>query len=188
MASAVTQSVRTFGGPTTNRAILDVLRELVAEARGLSAGQAAMLALLERGQSSTLSRSDRAILARLLPPIGGVFGSELFAVREIFESESPALTVALRGLNLKPVGRLLRRAIDQPVDGYVVQREGTELHAALWRVVKIAGFPRNNRTKSKRQGVWPLHQGEVPVAGLIERPRTRPAVARYAPSRRCPGR
>lgn len=126
--------------PATDTAV-ELLRELVAEVKGLRAD------LMERNQdtrpgilNSALSRADRALLARLLPTIGGAFGSELFLTRELFESESAALRLVLRGLNAKQVGRLLRRAEGQTIDGYLIQREGLELRAVLWRVVQVPVF------------------------------------------------
>jgi hypothetical protein len=93
-----------------------------------------------RQPSSPLSRADRERLATLLPAIGGVFGSDVFLVRELFESEASALTLVLRGLNARQVGRLLRRAADQVIDGYLIQRHGHELHATLWCVAQVPEF------------------------------------------------
>ena len=54
---------------------------------------------------SSLSRADRVTLARLLlPPVAGVRGSELFLVRDLFESDAVALGLVLRGLNARQVG------------------------------------------------------------------------------------
>jgi hypothetical protein len=58
-------------------------------------------------------------------------------VRELFESDTAALRLVLRAVNAKQVGRLLRRGEGQAIDGYLIQRDGTELHAVLWRVVQI---------------------------------------------------
>jgi hypothetical protein len=105
-----------------------LLRELVA-------GQRQIIHLLEqqqRQQPSSLTRQDRVVLARLLPAIAGVFGSELFVTRELFESDAAALKLVLHGLDRKRVGRLLQRGEGQVVDNYVICREGTEQHATLW--------------------------------------------------------
>jgi hypothetical protein len=110
--------------------IATLLRELVAEVRGLRADQR------ERRPASSLSRADRAVLARLLPAAGGVFGSEPFLTRDLFESDSAALTLVLRGLNVRQVGRLFRRGEGQAIDGYMIQRDGKELNAILWRILK----------------------------------------------------
>jgi hypothetical protein len=98
--------------------------------------------LLERDRRpSPLTRRDRDRLALLLPAIGGVFGSELFLTRDVFESEAAALQLVRRGLNAKQVGRLLRRAADTPIDSYMVTRQGTEAGAVLWRLVQVPEFP-----------------------------------------------
>jgi hypothetical protein len=114
---------------------LELLRELVA-------GQRQIIELLERQgrPPKSLSREDRALLARLLPAIGGVMASELFVTRELFEHEAPALRVALGGLTVRKVGRLFQRGEGQLVEGYRIQREGDELHVALWRVVQVPEF------------------------------------------------
>jgi hypothetical protein len=115
---------------------IDLLRELISEVRGLRQD-------IARGQRPVmvLNRADRALLARLLPAVGGVFGSELFLTRELFESDAAALKLVTRGLNALKVGRALRRGEGQAIDGYSVQREGTELNTVLWRVVQVDGFP-----------------------------------------------
>jgi hypothetical protein len=55
----------------------------------------------------------------------------------MFDHDAAALRLVRRGLNAKRVGRLLRRAEGQAVDGYVVQREGFELHAVLWCAAQL---------------------------------------------------
>jgi hypothetical protein len=110
--------------------IATLLRELVTEVRGLRADQR------ERRPVSALSRSDRALMARLLPAAGGVFGSEQFLTRDLFESEAAAVKLVTRGLNVRQVGRLFRRGEGQAIDGYMIQRDGAELNAILWRILK----------------------------------------------------
>lgn len=90
---------------------------------------------------SSLKRTDREALSRLLPAISGVMGSELFVVRELFADDSAALRVVLNDQTAKGVGRLLQRAEGQAIEGYAVRGEGSELNVTLWRVVKVDGFP-----------------------------------------------
>ena len=117
----------------------DVLAEILSELR-------AIRGLLEtRAQPSTLSRDDRARLARLLPAIGGAIGSEPFHSAEIVEHESPALRVVAAGLSAKHVGRLLRRATGRPVDEWLVERCGIEAGVTLWRIVQMPPSPRNEK-------------------------------------------
>jgi hypothetical protein len=83
-----------------------------------------------------LARADRAHLGRLLPAIGGVFGSDLFVVSELVEAAQPALRLVCAGLSTKQLGRLLLRASKHPqgIDGYHVQACGVEVGATLWCV------------------------------------------------------
>src|SRR5688572_15279010 len=113
--------------------LVETLRELIAEVQGLRADLRAAPA----GRLPSLSRADRAQLTRLLPVIVGARGSEESLVRDLFEDESPALQLALRGLNAKRVGKLFRRAAGQVVAAYLVEQAGVELNMALWRVVQV---------------------------------------------------
>jgi hypothetical protein len=128
------ERVRRRSGTEALNPLETLLRELVA-------GQRQIIALLEQQRRpSHLTREDRDRLAQMLPVVGGVFGSELFLVRELFESEAAALRLVLRAVNAKQVGRLLRRGEGQASDGYVIQRDGFEMHAVLWRVVHVPEF------------------------------------------------
>jgi hypothetical protein len=101
-----------------------------------------LTALVEhRRPASTLSRIDRERLARMLPAIGGVYGSDPFLVRELFESDKAAIRLVRTGLNAKKIGRLFRRAERQAIGGYLVESQGTETHATLWRVLEVPEFP-----------------------------------------------
>jgi hypothetical protein len=91
---------------------------------------------------SSLSRTDRETLTRLLPAIGGAVGSELFSSAEICEHDAAGLRLVCAGLTVKQLGRLLARAADQPISGYMVLRESKEAGAVLWRVVQVPEFPR----------------------------------------------
>ena len=110
--------------------IVSVLRELVTLNR-------AILAALETHEKrpSHLTRDDRDRLSRILPAIGGACGSELFIASELLEHDSSALRLVLAGLNARQLGRLLQRAEGQRIGGFVVQRDGREVGAVLWRIV-----------------------------------------------------
>jgi hypothetical protein len=96
----------------------------------------AIRSVLERQRRpSHLTRDDRDRLAKMLPPIGAVFGSALFTARELLEKDAPALRLVLGELNARQIGRLLQRAEGAAVGGLTVQREGIEVGAILWRVV-----------------------------------------------------
>lgn len=142
MSRALKLPTRTQGGPSPSP---NSDRDLRSAPEGSSeAWQAAVLeelrairtALEDRPPAPSLNRTDRALLARLLPAAGGVFGSEPFLTRDLFESEKPAVKLVLRGLNARQVGRLFRRGAGQAIDGYTIQRDGEELNAVLWRIFK----------------------------------------------------
>jgi hypothetical protein len=122
--------------------VIELLRELVAEVKGLREDLAAVQRAAQppiTDRLSVLSRADLELLGRLLPPIGAVCDPPEFAVRELFEKDSAELRLVLRGLNGIRVGRLFQRAAGQVVNGYMVERAGAELHASLWRVVEVPG-------------------------------------------------
>lgn len=91
--------------------------------------------LLEQRRPSRLTREDRARLTTLLPALGGVFGSELFVAREVLEHPAPALRLVRGELSARSIGRLLQRAEGEAVQGYTVERAGTEVGSTLWRVL-----------------------------------------------------
>ena len=112
--------------------MLLVLREIRDELR---------LHRLEHASHATprLSRADRAYLAKLLPAIGGAFGSELFFCRDVIESDSPAVRLVRGKLTAKALGKLFSRATGVPVAGYLVTTDGVEAGANLWRVKQVLG-------------------------------------------------
>ena len=112
-----------------------LLVEVLAELRAIRA------ALEAQRPVSRLGRADRTRLAAILPAVSGVLGSELFTVRDLFESEAVAIRLVLRDVNRKQIGRLLARGEGQAIDRYLVQRDGSELNVTLWRIVQVHGFP-----------------------------------------------
>jgi hypothetical protein len=105
--------------------LLEVLREINAKLDRL---------LAARAPAAPLSRDDRAFLARLLPAAAGVLGSEPFHAAELCEHDAAALRLVCAGLSARRLGRLLRRAADIPIAGYVVKRRGVEAGAVLWQI------------------------------------------------------
>jgi hypothetical protein len=108
-----------------------LLRELIDQLIGLRADA-------RDRRPSPLTRQDRDPLARILPVVIGVCGSELFTARELVEDESADLRLVLAGQTPKRLGRLLQRAEGQRIGGFVVQRDGLEVGAVLWRIVAAA--------------------------------------------------
>jgi hypothetical protein len=80
-----------------------------------------------------LSPKDRGLIARLLLAIAGALGSEPFTSRDLRECAGAAIVLA--GLSVKQIGRLLARAEGHPVEGYLVERVGSEINVTLWRVL-----------------------------------------------------
>lgn len=115
-----------------------LLRELVAEVKGLRQDLAQHVR-----NDHTPSRADHQRLARLLPAIAGVHGSDRFAARDLFDDTSPALRLVTRGLTPRETGKLLRRSLGHVIDGYLVEKAGEELGIVLWRVMGTTGnaFP-----------------------------------------------
>ena len=83
-----------------------------------------------------LSKKDRLTLERLLPAVAAVFNDgELFTSRELVAHPAPGLRVLRGGLSTKQIGRLLTRADGTTIGGFRVERHGTEVNVALWRVI-----------------------------------------------------
>ena len=122
--------------PQHNASLLDALRDIQARQAAIEAKLDVLLAQNRPAARTTLNRSDRDVLARLLPAIGGKFGSERFRICELFESDSPALRVVLKGVKRSVVGQMFRRSEGQPIDGYVVTRDGEEFRVGVWRVFR----------------------------------------------------
>lgn len=127
-------------------ALIPLVEILIDELRGLRADMRR-----ERPTTSTLSRGDRERLARLLPAIAGALGSTEFASRDL-RADVPALRVALRGVSVKSIGRLLSRAEGIPIDGWVVERYGTEINVTLWRVLASVSNRLETGTAIARSG------------------------------------
>jgi hypothetical protein len=108
-----------------------LLRALLAEIRALRAD------LRPRPQVATLSRADRAHLARLLPVIAAGRGSALFTVAELLADDAPGLRIVLTGCSARQLGRLLRRALGLPIGDLMVQSDAVEAHRRLWQIVKV---------------------------------------------------
>jgi hypothetical protein len=100
----------------------DVMRELMA-----------IRALLEDRRRPPLSREDRDRLATILPAIAGALGSESFASRDL--TTNAGVRVALRGLSIKQVGKLLSRGAGIPINGLMIERAGHEINVNLWRIL-----------------------------------------------------
>jgi len=127
-------------------AVLEVLRDLLIEVRGLRAD------LAPRHPISTLNRADRARLAALLPALAGVYGSAPFVARDVVDADAPAaLRLVADGLDAQQLGSLFARAGGQVVDGFLVERSGDELHRRLWCVFR-SREPTSDRGSPQRSG------------------------------------
>lgn len=88
-------------------------------------------------KAASISREDRELLSRLLPSLGGAFGSEPFFVWQAADDS----VITESGLDAAAVGSLLSRATKSGTDfaGYVVRRTGTKHGAARWKILRRAG-------------------------------------------------
>ena len=110
----------------------DVQTAILAELRAIR-----QLLEAQSAPAATLSRTDCERLGQLLPAIGGAVGSELFSSAELCEHTAAGLRLVCAGLTVKQLGKLLARAADRAISGYMVQRQGIEAGAVLWRVVEV---------------------------------------------------
>ena len=113
-----------------------LLRQVTEQTAVLRAIQHAIERLESRERPATLSRADHEALTRLLPAVAGALGSELFLVREVLASADAGLRLVTAGTSGRALGRLLMRAKDIPIGGFVVTHEGEELGSHLWRVTR----------------------------------------------------
>ena len=84
-----------------------------------------------------LSRADRDALTVILPAIVGHLGSDVFLASELIHAEAAGVRLVLRTWTARRLGRLLKRATGIVVDGFIVERRGTEAGAVLWAVVGV---------------------------------------------------
>jgi hypothetical protein len=92
--------------------------------------------LARQRRPSHLTRRDRQQLARLLPAVAGVIGSEWVTARELVDHPAAGLRLVCDGLNARALGRLFQRAEGAIIDGLVIEHGGHELGAGLWRVMR----------------------------------------------------
>jgi len=88
----------------------------------------------QQRQPSTLSRGDRATLARLLPVLGATYGEDGFTSRDCAEDEVPGLRLVVRQMSAKAIGKLLARADGVAINALTVQRQRTEFQVIVWHV------------------------------------------------------
>jgi hypothetical protein len=81
-----------------------------------------------------LRPSDSAILAKVLPALGGKFGSSVFTTKEVLSD--PVFKELFGSLNRKQVGKLLARSVHRDIGGLCVSRVSMEDNVALWSVVR----------------------------------------------------
>ena len=86
-------------------------------------------------KSARVTRADLRKLASLLPAIFAVFADEGFTSKEV--REHPSLRGFVGELSVRSLGCLFRRAEHRTIDGFRLERLGTEANTVLWRVVKV---------------------------------------------------
>jgi hypothetical protein len=108
---------------------LDALAGDVARIRQqLAALQAERDARLRR----RLSPPDVRLLTRLLPPLSGAWGDEMFITQYVFDE--PALARIVAEHSAKSLGKLFARAVDVPVGRYVIVACGQDNGSRRWQV------------------------------------------------------
>jgi hypothetical protein len=111
----------------------DLLRELVAEVRGLRAD-------ITRRQRRRLFEPDRAALAKLLPIIATAVEYRVFTVRMLVEHAKLPQATALREAidavgGAHALGHLLKRSDGCRVAGFVLDSvDGNDRDGRMWRV------------------------------------------------------
>ena len=75
---------------------------------------------------------DHTILARLLPALGGRYGSGVFTVKEVLENI--VFRELLGDMSPSRLGSMLARAVDRDFAGLTVVRSTTEHNARLWAI------------------------------------------------------
>jgi hypothetical protein len=56
-------------------------------------------------------------LRAILPVVASTFGSDVFAIRELFQSTDPALTLVLRQETRRGLGECFARHVDEAIAG-----------------------------------------------------------------------
>lgn len=108
-----------------------LLREILVEVKGIRADLAA-----QHRPASSLSRADRLMLERLFQALVNLYpNGEVFTSRDIVAHPAPGLRLLRAGLSTKSLGRLFTRAAGAVIGGYRIERIGSELRVALWRVM-----------------------------------------------------
>jgi hypothetical protein len=113
----------------------DALIARVEALESVVAEQGHRIGALERARCR-LSRGDHLALARLLPVIVGVYGSETFTARDLTTDPAAGIRIVVGDRSAKSLGRLLARAAEAgAIDGLLVERAGQQINVTGWRVV-----------------------------------------------------
>jgi hypothetical protein len=128
----------TIGPEGVRRRMSEPTVALLAEIRDLLAGLPAAIAAAVGQQSVAQPRLLQKQLAEVVPLLQAIVSAPNppFTARVLAEraKSSAALEATLASTGPHRVGRLLRRAADCGVAGFVVVALGSTRHGALWRV------------------------------------------------------
>ena len=94
-------------------------------------------ALHARGSASPLSQADQDTLGRLVPVVVAERGSRNFTVKELLQAPTPGLKLVLGDSSSRRLGKLLARGEGTVIATYMIEKIGTEGHAAIWRIVGV---------------------------------------------------
>jgi hypothetical protein len=126
--------------PQPRDALLEVMRELVAEVKGLRADLAA-----RRGP--TPDAQDEELLRVIAEHVEHrVFSAAELVAHAALES-AVQLREVLRGRNARKLGRVLMRLEGRALNGLVLYRNGEDRNGLVWRVSRVSK-PQNSWTSA----------------------------------------
>ena len=95
------------------------------------------VAAVEGRGTSRLSKADQDQLERLLPVLAATYGSRNLTVKELLAAPAPGLKLVLGDSSSRRLGKLLARGEGTVIATYMIEKIGTEGHAAIWRIVGV---------------------------------------------------
>lgn len=135
--------------------VLAVLREILAELRGLRSDLAA---IEQRRTSRPLSHADANALATLLPTINAALPNVTFStrlLRDYATLNGPpfiALREALTSVGgSRTVGRLLRRGVAGDVPGFQIEAVGKNSEGRLWSLSEVGNVTIETHNNSRQR-------------------------------------
>ena len=126
--------------------VVDLLRQILDELRARPVNPASTCGLRD---------NERASLTRFVSSIAAAIGDRMFTARELAahaDSVDPILKAALERAGCdgdsRRLGKRLQRAEGRPLQGYKVERIGSDRDGAIWRIDthQRLSLPRDSRS------------------------------------------